>query len=97
MGYKANMLKEGKSENNLASPRFRCVQPTSVSFDGSVATVTAFIYLEHLEKEYLDCTEHEKRAWKFYLVARKNQQAVELISELELEKRIGTEAFNQLN
>ena len=78
--------------------KFRCVEPTQVQFmGGGTATVRAHTYLERLEKEYPDCTEHEKRAWKFYLVAPKtNPKWVRLISELELEKELGTEAFNQL-
>lgn len=73
---------------------FRCIAPTQVQMNGSPVTVTAFWYMIDLEKEYPECTQHEKRAWKFYSIVR--EKRIELISELELEKRIGTDAFNQL-
>jgi hypothetical protein len=77
---------------------FRCIEPIQVKFlDGSIAIVAAFGYLQHLEKEYPELTECDKRPWKLYAVARKNQIEDERINELELEKRIGIEAFNQLN
>jgi len=82
-------------KQDLSKLKFLCLEPTQVKLDGLDTTVKAFCYLDYLEKEYPNCTEHEKRAWKFYSFGRAKQ--IELISELELEKRIGTEVFTQLN
>jgi len=83
-------------KKQLCSLAFRCIEPTQVQIGGSVATVTAWGYQQSLEKKYPKCTEHEKRAWKIYSVVHKNQLDGDKITELELERQIGTEAFNQL-
>ena len=75
---------------------FRCIEPTTVCLlDGSSVTVKADSYQSSNEKEWPNASERQKRGWKIYSITRDGQQALEMIDELELEQRMGTESFNQ--
>lgn len=74
---------------------FRCLNPVNVQLlDGTVVTVKAHGYLSSREGQ--DDTERQKRALRLYSIQRKTDTALELISELELEERAGTPAFDRL-
>lgn len=72
---------------------FCCLQPTKVQFlDGSDAMVKAHSFLD--SKERAGDTPGQMRALRFYEVRQLG--ATELVSELELEKRMGLEQFRKL-
>lgn len=73
----------------------RCIEPVTARFlDGSMVTITASGYQSSNEKKWPDATERQKRAWKFYSIVCDNQQATEIIDELELENRMGTDQLD---
>lgn len=74
---------------------FCCLQPAKVRWlDGSEVTVTAHSYWD--SKARSDDTPTKMRALRFYEVKRTGHSETEIISELELEKRMGLEQFQRL-
>lgn len=72
---------------------FLCLQFTKVQFlDGSDAMVRAHSFLDSKERD--GDTPSQMRALRFYEVQQLG--AMELVSELELEKRMGLERFRKL-
>lgn len=72
---------------------FCCLQPTKVQFlDGSNAMVKAHSFLD--SKERAGDTPGQMRALRFYEV--RQLRAMEHVSELELEMRMGLEQFRKL-
>lgn len=72
---------------------FCCLQPTKVQFlDASDAMVKAHSFLD--SKERAGDTPGQMRALRFYEV--QHPGGMELVSELELEKRMGLEQFSKL-
>lgn len=72
---------------------FCCLQPTKVQFlDGCAAMVKAHSFLD--SKERAGDTPSQTRALRFYEV--QHPGGMEIIGELELEKRMGLEQFRKL-
>lgn len=72
---------------------FCCLQPTKVQFlDGSDAMVIAHSFLDSKQRD--GDAPSQTRALRFYEV--RHHGGIELISELELEKRMGLEQFRKL-
>jgi hypothetical protein len=74
---------------------FRCVRPTSaILIDGTHVTIKADSYRRSHEKP--DDTPHRQRALRFYRITEDGSSSQEVIDELTLEERLGTEVFNRL-
>jgi hypothetical protein len=73
---------------------FRCLEPTKARLqDGSEVTIKADSYRKPLERP--NDTPRRRRALKLYTVVF-DSGVREVIDELTLEERLGTETFNQL-